>query len=285
MGIKIFSDSTSYIEKQLQKELDITILPLSIHFPDESSFETEIDYDYFYKKVESTGIIPTSSQPSQGAIYKAFKESIDMGDDILGIFISSTMSGTYASALSTKEQLIEEYPHAQIAIFDSRTNCMALGLQVLAAARAVKSGHNLQEALQFARDTRERVRFYFVPETLKYLKKGGRIGTASALLGSILNIRPILTVDMEKGMTHLLEKCRGTSNAIKRILTMMEEDHKEFVLKEIIVHHINAPAKALQLKQILMEQYALPVSLCTIGPVIGLHTGLGTIGVVYCTQN
>ncbi|MDD2620287.1 MAG: DegV family protein [Syntrophomonadaceae bacterium] len=283
MGIKIFTDSTSYIDKSLQEELNINILPLSIHFPDESYPENEVDYDYFYNKIESTGIIPTSSLPAPGTIFDAFEKTLANGDDILGIFISSAMSGTYDTALSTKEQLLQKYPAAKIEIFDSCTNCMALGIQVLEAARAVKSGLNMQEALQIARNTRNRVHFYFVPETLKYLKKGGRIGTASALLGSILNIHPILTVDMEKGMTHLLEKCRGSSNAIKRIINLMEEDSKKFGLKEIIVHHINAPAKAQQLKEILMERYALPVSICTIGPVIGLHTGLGTVGVVYST--
>lgn len=285
MGIKIFSDSTAYISKSLQEELDITILPLSIHFPDESYLETEVDYDYFYNKVERTGIIPTSSQPAAGEIYDAFESAIAGGEDVLGIFISSTMSGTYASALSIREQLMKKYPSAIIEVFDSHTNCMALGLQALAAARAVKTGCNMDQALQAAAIARERVRFYFVPETLKYLKKGGRIGTASALLGSILNICPILTVDMEKGMTHLMEKCRGTSNAIKRILSIMEKDSKEFGLQEIIVHHINAPAKARQLKNVLTELYALPIKVCTIGPVIGLHTGLGTVGVVYCTKN
>lgn len=285
MGIKIISDSTAYIDKSLQEELNIKILPLSIHFPDESYLETDIDYDYFYNKIERTGIIPTSSQPSAGEIYEAFEAAIADGDDVLGIFISSTMSGTYASALSSKEQLQKKYPAAVIEVFDSHTNCMALGLQVLAAARAAKAGRNLQEALQAAGTARDRVRFYFVPETLKYLKKGGRIGTASALLGSILNIRPILTVDMDKGMTHLLEKCRGTTNAVKRILNLMEEDSNKFGLQEIIVHHINAPVKAMQLKHNLMDLYSLPISVCTIGPVIGLHTGLGTVGVVYCTES
>lgn len=284
MGIKVFSDSTAYISKSTQNELNICILPLSIHFPDESYLETEVDYDYFYNKIERTGIIPTSSQPAGGEIYEAFENAIAAGDDVLGIFISSTMSGTFASALSIREQLVQKYSSANIVIFDSHTNCMALGLQVLAAARAVKNGCSMREALQAASAVRDRVRFYFVPETLKYLKKGGRIGTASALLGSILNICPILTVDMEKGMTHLLEKCRGSSNAMKRILNILEKDSKQFGLQEIIIHHINAPAKALQLRNILMELYALPIKVCTIGPVIGLHTGLGTVGVVYCTE-
>ena len=156
----------------------------------------------------------------------------------------------------------------------------AMGLQVLAAARIAHAGESFKAVLEAAQQTRDRVRFYFVPETLEYLKKGGRIGTASALLGSLLNIRPILTVDMKKGMTHLLEKARGTARALKRMLELMEEDHKKYGLKEIIVHHINAPEKAHKLRQTLIDRYAVPVSIISIGPVIGLHTGLGTVGFV-----
>ena len=137
-----------------------------------------------------------------------------------------------------------EFPEARIEIVDSYTNCMALGLQVIAAAEAAKAGGSMEDALQAAADTRSRVHFYFVPETLEYLKKGGRIGTASALLGSILQIRPILTVDMEKGMTHLVEKTRGNAAAIRRMLEMLEEDYRKKGLKQLIVHHINAATKA-----------------------------------------
>ena len=284
MATKILSDSTAYIDLETQRELDITIIPLSVHFKDESFKETKVDYDYFYNKIESTGCIPTSSQPSLGEIHEIFRQIVSRGDKILGIFISSAMSGTWATALKAKELTLQEFPEAQIEIMDSYTNCMAMGLQVLAAARIAHAGESFKAVLEAAQQTRDRVRFYFVPETLEYLKKGGRIGTASALLGSLLNIRPILTVDMKKGMTHLLEKARGTARALKRMLELMEEDHKKYGLKEIIVHHINAPEKAHKLRQTLIDRYAVPVSIISIGPVIGVHTGLGTVGFVYCTQ-
>jgi DegV family protein with EDD domain len=281
VSVKVFTDSTSYISKEMQEELDIEIIPLSVHFSDESFIETEVDYGYFYQKIEKTGEIPTSSQPPPGQFIAAFQKALSRGDHIVGIFISSTMSGTWATALHVKKQLMEQYPEARMEIIDSHTNCMALGLQVLEAARIAKAGGNIDAVVKAAQYIHDRVHFYFVPETLEYLRKGGRIGTASALLGTLLNIRPILTVDMAKGMTHLLEKARGTSNAVKRMLYIMEEDHKKYGLKEIIVHHINAPEKARQLRQVLIDRYGLPVNILSIGPVIGLHTGLGTIGMVY----
>ncbi|NLV21973.1 MAG: DegV family protein, partial [Syntrophomonadaceae bacterium] len=255
MAIRVVSDSTSYIDQATRKELNIDLIPLSVNFPDESFLETEVDYDYFYNKVEQTGIIPTSSQPSLGDIIEKFREIAARGDDILAIFISSAMSGTYETALKAREKVLQEFPQVHIDIMDSYTNCMALGMQVIAAAREIKNGAGLNTALQAAQYVRDRVRFYFVPETLKYLKKGGRIGTASALLGTILNIRPILTVDMKIGMTHLLEKTRGTSAAIKRMLKLLEDDRNKYGLKEILIHHINAPEKAENLRKILMERY------------------------------
>ncbi|HPF20058.1 MAG TPA: DegV family protein [Syntrophomonas sp.] len=284
MAIKVISDSTSYIDPDTQKELDIELIPLSVNFPDEQFLETEVDYDYFYNKIEQTGVIPTSSQPSLGDIIEKFREIAAHGDDILAIFISSAMSGTYETALKAREKVLQEFPQVQIDIMDSYTNCMALGMQVVAAAREIKQGASLHTALQAAQYVRERVRFYFVPETLKYLKKGGRIGTASALLGTILNIRPILTVDMKTGMTHLMEKTRGTSAAIKRMLKFLEEDWEKYGLREILIHHINAPEKAENLRDMLMERYDMQVDIRSIGPVIGLHTGLGTVGFVYCTE-
>ncbi|NLW92424.1 MAG: DegV family protein [Syntrophomonadaceae bacterium] len=284
MAIKILSDSTSYIDTETQKELDIELFPLTVHFPDESFKETEVDYDYFYRKIEKTGIIPTSSQPTPGDIYEKFYSLAEQGHDIMAIFISSAMSGTYSTAVAAREQVLEKFPAAKIVIFDSYTNCMALGLQVIAAAHQVKTGGSLESVIKAAEHIRECVHFYFVPETLEYLKKGGRMGTASALLGTILNIRPILTVDMKKGMTHLYEKARGTSAAIKRMLQLIEEDNRKYGLEEIIVHHINAPEKAKGIRDSLQERYGKPVRICSIGPVIGLHTGLGTVGFVYSTE-
>ncbi len=284
MAVRIFTDSTAYISVDQQVELGIRVIPLSVHFSDESFEETQVDYDYFYGKIEKTGEIPTSSLPPVGDMYSDFKEIVQSGNEVLAIFISSAMSGTYQTAVSVKEQLIQEIPGARIEVLDSRTNCMALGLQVLEAARCIKAGQRIDSAIQAAENTRERVHFYFVPETLEYLRKGGRIGTASALLGTILKIRPILTVDMKAGMTHLWGKARGTAAAVQRMLELLEADARRYGLREIIVHHINAPERAAQLKRQLTDKYHCPITICTIGPVIGLHTGLGTIGIVYTTE-
>jgi len=283
MSLKIVTDSTAYIDPSVQQELDITVIPLSVNFPDESFKETEVDYAYFYDKIDREGIIPTSSQPAQGEIQQVFNNIISKGNDVLAIFLSSEMSGTYHSALSARDMIREEYPAARLEVLDSRTNCMAMGLIVIAAARAAKEGKTIEEAAEAARQTMKRIKFYFVPAGLEYLKKGGRIGGAAALLGSILQIKPILYVD--NGKTAVLERARGASAAINRLLNLLDNDYKKYGLKNVMVHHISCPDKAAELAQTINARYSLEVSVLPIGPVIGLHVGPGTLAIIYCTEN
>jgi len=285
MGIRIVSDTTSYIDATLQKELNILLVPLSVHFPDESFQEDKVDYDYFYDKIAKDNVIPTSSQPSMGEFLDIFREIAAAGDDIVAIFISSAMSGTYSNACSSKVELLKEFPDAKIEIIDSHTNCMALGDIVLTAAQAAKDNASYEEVIDAALQERDRVHFYFTPKTLEFLQKGGRIGTASALLGNLLSIKPILTVDMQKGMTHLYARARGSSGALAKIFEALQNDYEQYGLKAIYVHHISAKEKAEEVRDTLLAKYPnVPVSICSIGPVIGLHVGPGTIGVVYSTE-
>jgi len=285
MAISIISDTTSYINLELQKELGIKLVPLSVHFPDESFQEDQVDYDYFYGKINREGIIPTSSQPSAWEFQTIFKEMIIAGDDIVAIFISSVMSGTYINAVSAKMELLEEFPDARIEIIDSRTNCMALGAIVLEAARVANNNATFDEVVTSAIGARNCVSFYFTPKVLDFLIKGGRIGTASALIGKILDINPVLTVDMSKGMTHLYTRARGFANALAKIYEALDNDYKKYGLKSIYIHHISAKEEAESTKKIIAGKYPdVSIHMCDIGPVIGTHVGPGTIGIAYCTE-
>ena len=282
MKTKVITDSTSYIPADLLEELDITVIPLSVHFPDESFLETEVDYDYFYQKIDTGGVIPTSSQPSAGEINRVFRRFLEEGRDILAIFLSSLMSGTYENALSSREQLLEEFPEARITVLDSRTNCMSLGYPVLEAARAAIQGHSLDKVSAIAAQLIPRMNFYFTPATLEYLRKGGRIGGAAALLGQILKIRPVLFVD--NGSTNKYCTSRSFRGAISEIMNILDRDFQQKGLKQVIVHHINFPEKAQEIGQLIKQRYGFSVQILPIGPVIGLHVGPGTIGIVYCTE-
>lgn len=282
MTVKLVTDSTSYIQEETLRDLDIKIVSLAVNFPGESFDEESADYDDFYERIEREGIIPTSSQPSVGTMIDTFKEIISRGEEVLAIFIYSKMSGTYECALQAKKVLLEEYPQACIEVLDSKTNCMALGLQVIEAATAAQAGKKMEEVKQIAQDIRDKVRFYFVPATLDYLIKGGRIGGASALLGSLLKIRPILYVN--DGMTDVEEKVRGTKAAIKRIIQILHEDASKYGLRHLLVHHIHDHERGSELAHNLSHLFQRQVQSYSIGPVIGLHVGPGTLGVVYCTE-
>ena len=282
IAVKLVTDSTSYIDQSTQSELDITMLNLSVHFPDASFDETVVDYNDFYQKIEKDNVIPTSSQPALGQVCDAFRKIVANGDEALGIFISAQMSGTYESALAAKNIVLEEYPHASIEVMDSKTNCMALGLQVVEAARAAQSGKTMREVMEIADQVRRKVRFYFVPATLEYLIKGGRIGGAAAIIGSILQIRPILYVN--DGVTDIFAKVRGTKKAIEKILSQLQKDAKAYGLKHLLVHHIHDEKQGHEMAAALSRLYDREVASLSIGPVIGAHVGPGAIGVVYCTD-
>ena len=189
------------------------------------------------------------------------------------------MSGTYANALSTRQMLLENYPNAKIEIMDSRTNCMQLGFIALAAAKTAAEGLSMEEVIAAASNVRLHSRFLFTPDTLTYLKKGGRIGGASALVGTLLQIKPILTV--LDGKTSVFTKVRTKKKAIDALVAGLMEDLKLRDLGEVIVHHCPEEGRALANR--LEATLGRPVQIQSIGPVIGVHVGPGSIGLAYYT--
>lgn len=281
MGLKIMTDSTSYIDESLRMDLDMKILSLYVSFKDESIKETEIENKVFYKKMEQKGI-PVSSQPSIGEIYQGMVDIVSKGDDLICIFLSSDMSGTYNSACKVREKVLEEYKDAKIYIIDSQSNSMQLGFAAIVAARAAKAGKDIEEVREIAEENIKRSRFLFIPDNLEYLKKGGRIGGASALIGNILKIIPVLTV--KDGKTTILKTVRTKTKAVKAMIDKVMEDNLEYSIKEIIVHHINCYDEAKDLANKLEKKLNISVNIVNIGPVIGLHVGPGAIGIAYYTK-
>jgi DegV family protein with EDD domain len=282
MAVKVVTDSTSYIPKELIEKYDIFVVSLNVILNKRSYKEVELDNEEFYRKMDESGDIPTSCQPGIEDIFNIFKETVSNGDKVVGIFLSSSMSGTVSSSNLAKKMVLEEYPDGQIEIIDSNTNCMQMGYEVLQAARAAKEGKDINEVVEEAIKVRENSRFLFVPHTLSYLKKGGRIGGAAALLGTILQIRPILTV--ENGETTVYEKVRTKKKAIDVIVNKVLEDINNKGLGEIIVHHINCQDEGYELAKRLEDKLNVPVGVQYIGPIIGLHVGPGSIGVAYYTK-
>lgn len=283
MGIKIVTDSTSYIPKKLQEKYDITVVSLGIAMEGKGYKELEINNDDFYKKLSEMNSIPTSSQPTIEDLFNAFDKIMKDGNDALGIFISSDMSGTYSTCTQVIRMMLEEkYPERRLEVIDSQSNCMQMGYAVLAGAEAAKEGKSMEEVMAAVEDIKGKSRFLFVPDTLEYLKKGGRIGGAAALFGGLLKIRPILTVD--NGTTEVFDKVRTKQKAIGKMLDKAALDFKERGYGQLIVHHINCEEEGRALAKRVKETLNIDAEIQCIGPVIGCHVGPKAVGIAYYTE-
>ena len=223
------------------------------------------------------------SQPHHNLVLKSYnigESLVKDGHDIVGIFLSSDMSGTFSTSNLVKNMILENYPNAKIVMLDSRSNCMQAGFAVLEAAKAANENKSLDEVVSIAKNVIENSKFIFVPDTLEYLKKGGRIGGAAALFGSLLQIKPILTV--EDGKTTVFTKVRTKKKAIDKIVNTVLEQNSKTPIKGLIVHHINCESEGQELADRLKSSLGLDnVKIQSIGPIIGLHVGPGSIGVAY----
>ncbi|MDD7372883.1 MAG: DegV family protein [Sarcina ventriculi] len=278
MAIKIVTDSTSYIPKKYLEKYDISVVSLNILLKNTNRRETSISNQTFYKEMEEAKEFAVSSQPTPEEFYDVFDKIAKNGDDIVGIFISSEMSGTYSTANLVKNMILEKYD-INIEIIDSRTNCMQMGFIVLEAAKHAKFGKSMNEILDITNNTIKNSRFVFSPSVLDYLKKGGRIGSASALIGNLFQIKPILTVN--NGKTDVLAKVRTKKKAVSTMIDILMNDLKEKELGGVIVHHINCEEDGLTLAKTLEEKLNMKVDIQDIGPVIGSHVGPGSIGIAY----
>ena len=282
MAIKIVTDSTSYISDEYIKKYDIKLVSLNVIINGVSSREVDIENEVFYEEIKNSKEIPKSSQPIPNEMLNTFKEIVKDGDSIVAIFLSSKMSGTYSNANMIKDMILEDYPDAEIHILDSKTNCMQMGFAVIEAARTASEGKSINEVINAANHVINNSRFLFTPETLEYLKKGGRIGGAAALFGNVLQIKPILTV--VNGETSVFKKVRTRKKAIEEIVKTVLEEIESKGFGDIVVHHINCQEDGLKLAKALENKLGKKVDIQSIGPVIGVHVGPGSIGIAYYTK-
>lgn len=279
--IKIFTDSTAYIPKDTQLENDITVMPMSVTINGKTHLETEISNHTFYKSIREAKMMPKSNPLTVEDIKKAFEKELIEGHTVLAILISDKVSKTYQNACTAKNKLLEKYPRANITIVDSKSGGMQEGLAVLAAAEVAKSGAWLEDVTKAADNNIHHTRFMFMPETLKYLEIGGRLKKAQAIIGSALQIIPILTA--KNGEITLLESVRTKNKALNRILEIFKNDTTLYGVRKVIIHHIDAIDAAQEFANQISEISGLEATICGIGAVIGANVGPGAIGLVYET--
>lgn len=278
--IKIITDSTSDIPAKFIEELDITVVPLKVHFGEKTYVDgKDLTAQQFYQKLDQEEVLPTTSQPSPVHFQEAYHQAIDEGySGIISIHLSSALSGTFQSAQLAKEMVDSD--KVLIELIDSRTATYAIGNIVVAAARAAKAGKSLDECLAVAKEVRKKQVLLAYVDTLEYLHKGGRIGKAAALMGSLLKIKPIISLD-DEGEVYSIEKARGKKKAVRRIFELIEERVPPGSRVSVAILHGTLKNEAEEWLARLKEKYQVQESLFAwIGPIVGTHAGPHSIGML-----
>jgi len=280
--VAIVTDSTSYIPAELSNGHNIQSVPLQIVWGSDLLKDgIDITPNQFFDRLAGAKVMPTTSQPSPAAFKEVYEKLSAQGYDILSIHISSKLSGTLDSATQASAML----PDVKVALVDSLSTSMSLGFPVLSAAQAAANGASLAECKAIAEQACQNSGVLFLVNTLEFLRRGGRIGGAAALLGTALNLKPILEV--VDGKVQGVDKVRTWSKGMDRLIDLFEERvNKRTPLR---IAALYGGAEAEQEARSVLERAAQRFGagavtervLTSISPVIGVHTGPGVIGLAY----
>ncbi len=278
--VRIVTDSTCDLSKELQAQWKLDVLHLEVRFGNERYRDgVDLQTGEFYEKLAAAKALPQTSQINPHEFAAVFQEAVDAGDEVVCIPISAHLSGTCQSALVAREMVNPR----RIFVVDSRNATFGLALLVQQAVRLRDRGLSALEIAAAVEDLKGRVRFLAVVDTLKYLKLGGRISAATAAVGSILNIRPLISV--VRGRVENVGRARGQAAAFDWIARRLREDPPDAALP-VACGHSCAP----QLLQTLMEQFRdfwrpEDCLVCVVGSTVGTHTGPGAVGRGYFAQS
>ena len=277
--VLVVTDSTAELPPEVVQEFDITVIPLQVLFGEES-FRDGIDLtsDDFFRRLEASDELPTTSQPSVGEFQAIYGPLAERASAILSIHLSARFSGTVGAARLAAESFKDRI---QIEVLDSTTTSLAMGLGVIAAARAAQSGADLATCAETARSVFQRLRLAVGLDTLEYLRRGGRIGRAQAFLGGLLRLRPILTI--RDGEAFPLKRARTRAKVLEEMLSICLADDE---IDEAAVVHATTPDDARSLvEEVRRRRPGVQVHTARFGPVIGVHGGPGMIGLAVVVRD
>jgi DegV family protein with EDD domain len=277
--IRIVTDSTSDIPLEICQQLQIEIVPLKIQFGSDTFIDrVTIQPDEFYKKLAQSSKLPTTSQPSPQEFLNVYQEMLSEPDvEIISIHISSRLSGTVQSARIAAS--MTDNP-SSIHIFDSLSVSIGLGQLAIIASEEANKGKSVAEIIDLLKKGQENSHILFLLDTLENLQKGGRIGKASAFVGSLLNVKPILSIDQE-GQVFAKDKARGQQKSLNRLVELIEELVPS---KKIHLHLAISDNKqrAEELYQLIADRVHIEsVTYISLSPVIGTHTGPGVVAAIF----
>lgn len=274
----IVCDTTTYLPGEELSRLDVHLVSLYVSLEGRQQAESEIsDYDEFYDRLRASQEGVTTSQPSVGDFVAAYEPLLGAGREVVSMHLAAGISGTCEAAAQARQRLIDEGNGGErIHVFDTRTGAGGMGLVVLAAARLAAAGGDVDAVLERAAEARDGLGMWFAVDTLEYLRRGGRIGAARALLGSTLKIKPILALEEE---ITPVERVRTRGRALERLVDHARERHADGA-DGWVVQHVQDPETAEWMLEECRGVFGCdPAFTSEIGPVIGAHVGPGLIGV------
>ncbi|MGG3469795.1 DegV family protein [Neobacillus pocheonensis] len=283
MPVKILADSACDLPLRFYEEHNVTLIPLKVHVNDKEYEDVKtIDPKTVYEAIRG-GIVPKTSQASPLLFEEIFTQMAENNEDGIYIAFSSELSGTYSTAVMILDQVKEKYPNFNLTIVDTKCASLGQGLVVKEAAKLSEKNVSKEEILKDIQSRSKHMEHLFTVEDLDYLAKGGRVSKASAFLGGLLNIKPILNV--EDGKLVPIEKLRGKKKVFRRIIELMQERGSDMHEQIIGISHADNEETALEVKA-MIEEAIQPKEfyISSIGSAIGSHTGAGTIAIFFLNQ-
>lgn len=277
MAVRIVTDSTADLPADQAEALGITVVPLTVFFGDDAYLDNvDLDTAGFYEKLQASKDLPRTSQPSPAKFQEAYSKLISEGaDGILSVHLSGKLSGTFQSARTASESLTDEERRVPIEVIDSENISAAMSMAVLRAAVEARDGLGLEELKTNLLDRLKRTRLLAVLDTLEYVKRGGRIGAASAVLGNMLSVKPIIS--LKEGEVVTVERPRTRGKAFERMAQILKESGQ---IEQIAIAESNEQV-GKQLVEALKPVYNDQIPIYKLGPVIGTHTGPGAVALTY----
>ncbi|MCM1272297.1 MAG: DegV family protein [Clostridium sp.] len=281
----LVSDSTADLAPEVIKKLGVNIIPFTYSVNDEVFEyyldERDGDISEFYARLKK-GAMPVTSQVNPATYKEYFENIVKEGKDILYLCFSSGLSGSYQTCLMGVDMLKDKYPDANIVVIDSLCASIGEGILLYKAAKKKQEGLGISELEGWIRGTRSNIRHWFMVEDLFHLKRGGRISTVEAMVGSALKIKPILSVDKE-GKLFVKSKTRGTTKALEYLVARLVEEGGDLAGQHVVLGHADAPEKVNKLKEMVIEA-GVPsenIIIAPIGPIIGTHVGAGMTALAF----
>lgn len=279
--VRIVTDSLAWLPSELAAEHQIRVVPLHVFFGEEQFTEgVDLTNEEFYRRLQTSKVLPKTSQPSAGEFLNAYREVTDGASAILSVHASSRLSGSVRAAATAANMLREERPDLRVETLDTFQIAMAEGIVALRAAEEASRGVPFDEIVAHARELSSKPRILCALETIEYLYKGGRIGRAQAFVGGLLHVRPIITVI--DGEVAPKERVRTRARGMERIVELMGEYAQGRPFGHVGVLHAEAPDAAQEIIARVRERYQVERLVVTeIGPVIGTYVGPGAYGATF----